>query len=244
MVKLAIQNEDYAQTSLTPGEMDLLTKQWKDMFLPMWSMERTYINSRWGLVQGFIEAAKNALDELAFGGFNAGNQEIGISAIRPGHVGLVESAACESNNVWAWKHDCLGIVNAVGLENWIHSPAGATTAFQISDHEAVFPMYIVEENCSPKIQVVKMDIGRTNVLHYDVAACRMSDAANGGLTLIPLPTTFWLPNADVFMALGFKRAGFVEPRLGGFTIGEGVFLNATNYIASTNTVTTQTVASF
>lgn len=243
MVKLAIQNEDFAQTKLSAGEHDLFVKQWNDLFLAPWNFEKQYINSRQAMVGMALECAKNALDELVFGGLNAGNQEIGFSFIRPGQVGLVEAAACESNNVWAWKHDATKIVNALGLENWIHSPAAATTAYAVSDHEFVYPMYIIEEQASPKIQVVKMDIGRTNILHYDVAACRIIDQATG-IPLIPLPTTFWLPNMDVLVALGFKAAGYVEPRLGGFCIAEGSFLNSTNYIAATNSVATQAVASF
>jgi len=192
-------------------------------------------------MQTALEVAKNSLDEITFGGMNAGNGEIGFTMIRPGHVGFVESAACESNNVWAWKHDCVKIVNAVGFENWIHSPAGATTPFNVMEDSFIYPMYIVEENANAKIQCVKMDIGRTNVLWYDVAACRL--ATEDGINLIPLPTTFWLGETDALMALGFKAAGFVEPRLGGFTVAKGSFLNACNYVANGNSVQPQTVAS-
>lgn len=241
MVLLAIQNEDYAQTSLTPTEGALFDKQFNDLFMPAWSLERQFIGSKMNLVRTALEVAKNSLEELTFGGLNCGNGEIGFSMIRPGHVGLVEGAVPESNNVWPWKHDCVKIVNAVGFENWIHSPTTATTAFAVNHDEFVYPMYIAEETTNAKIQCVKMDIGRTNVLWYDVVNCRLT--TEDGLDLIPLPTTFWLPDTDAILALGFMAAGYVAPRLGGFTVAKGSFLNATNYIAATNSIAAQIVAS-
>jgi len=242
MVKLAIQNEEFATTALTGEEMSLLTTQWNDIFMPPWSFERQFINSKWNTVLDAVTAAKNALDELKFGGFNGGNSELTISAIRPGHVGLVSATVAEADNVWKWKHDTVKEGTAVGFENWIHSPTTATTAYTLPEELFIYPMYIVEENCSPKIQTVKMDIGRTNILHYDVRACRLRDYQTG-LNLIPLPTTFWLPEMDVLVALGFKQSGVTEPRLGGFTIGKGIIMNATNYTSSTNTVTATVTAS-
>ena len=87
-----------------------------------------------------------------------------------------------------------------------------------------------------------MDIGRTNILFYDVTMSRIRDYQTG-ITLTPLPTTFWLSDMDVLMALGFSAAGFTQPRLGGFCVGKGSFLNSTNYVAATNSIATETVAS-
>jgi hypothetical protein len=242
MVKLAIQNEEFATTALTGEEMNLLTAQWNDIFMAPWSYERQYVNAHWGTVLDAVTAAKNSLDELKFGGFNGGNSELSMSAIRPGQVALVNGAVPEANNVWKWKHDTVKEANGVGYENWIHSPTTATTAYTLPEELFIYPMYIVEENCSPKIQTVKMDIGRTNILHYDVRACRLRDYQTG-LNLIPLPTTFWLPEMDILVALGFIYSGVTEPRLGGFTIGKGFFMNSTAYIAATNTIATQMTAS-
>lgn len=242
MVKLAIQNEEFATTALTSEEMNTLQAQWNDIFIPPWSFERQFIQLRWQTVQDAVSAAKNSLDELKFGGFNAGNSELAISMIRPGHVGLVNGNVPEANNVWKWKHDTVKEANAVGFENWIHSPTTATTAYTLPEELFIYPMYIVEENCSPKIQTVKMDIGRTNILYYDARACRLRDYQTG-INLIPLPTTFWLPEMDILIALGFKESGVTEPRLGGFTIGKGFFMSATSYAANTNTIATTTTAS-
>lgn len=242
MVQLAIQNETFAETMLTPEEMKLLTTQWQELFMPPWSYERQFVNSRWPIVVQGVQAAKNALEERKFGGFNCGNSEIGISPIRPGQVGLVNGVVPEADNVWKWKHDTVKAAQGVGFENWIHSPTAATTAYTIPDHSFFIPLYIIEENCSPRIQTVKMNIGRTNILYYDVAACRLRDYQSG-TNLIPLPTTFWPPMIDVLIALQFKMNGTTEPRLGGFVVAEGTWLNSSAYVASTNTVTTETTAS-
>ena len=235
MVKLLTQNEEFAETALTGQEMQIFAGQWADLWMPEWSFERRFVQKHFGKVLNAVQCAKNALNELRFGGFNAGNSEFGISPIRPGQVGLVDAVACEANNVWKWCHDTKKEAQGVGFEYWIHSPLVAPTAFTLNDEEFIYPMYIVEENCSPKIQTVKMNIGRTNILYYDVRASRLRDYQTG-TNLIPLPTTFWLPEMDVQVALGFKYAGVTEPRLGGFCIAKGSFLNATSYNDSTNSV--------
>lgn len=241
MVTLAIQNETFAETGLTAEENGIWRAQWNELFMPPWSYERQFINSRMGIVEAGIRAAKNALEEKKFAGFNAGSGELGISPIRPGHVGLVEGTVPESNNVWKWKHDCVKAANAVGFENWIHSPTTATTAYAVHKDSFIIPLYILEENCCPRIQTVKLDIGRANILYYDVCASRIRDYTSG-INLIPLPTTFWAPEVDILVALQHKMNGTTEPRLGGFTVALGSFLDASTYIASTNTVATQTTA--
>ena len=242
MVELTIQNATFAETALTPEEQTLWQTQYNELWYQPWSFERSFLNSRRAVIDAGIRAAKNALDERKFGGLNAANSEIGISTIRPGHVGLVNGVDPEADNVWKWKHDCIKSANAVGFENWIHSPTAPTTAFSVCDDSFIIPLYIVEENCSPRIQTVKMDIGRANILHYDVAACRMRDYQSG-VNLIPLPTTYWAPEMDVLVALGHKMNGTTEPRLGGFCVAEGQFLDATYYTASTHTVVAGTTAS-
>lgn len=241
MAELVIQNATFAETELTPQELITWNTQWAELFMPPWSFERQFINTRKSIVLQGIQAGKNALDEKKFGGINAANSEIGISMIRPGHVGLVNGVDPEADNVWKWKHDCKKIARAVGLENWIHSPVAPTTAYSVPKDAFIIPLYIVEENCSPRIQLIKMDIDRSNILYYDVCASRLRDYQTG-LNLIPLPTTFWAPEVDVTVALGFKMNGSTEPRLGGFTVALGQFLDATNYAASTNTVVAETNA--
>lgn len=240
MVELSIQNATFAETALTPEEAAIWNTQFNDLWYQLWSFERQFVKSKMKVVEQGIRAAKNALDERKFGGLNAANSELGITTIRPGQVGLVNGTDPEADNVWKWKHDCIKESQGTGFENWIHSPTAPTTAFGVNDDSFFIPLYIVEENCSPRIQTVKMDIGRANILHYDAAACRIRD---NGLNLIPLPTTFWAPEMDVLVALGFKMNGTTEPRLGGFCVAEGNFLNATYYTASTHTVIPGTAAS-
>lgn len=242
MVVLGIQNATFAETALTPEENNVFDAQWQALFCPPWSFERQFINSRMAIVKAGVRAAKNSLDEKKFGGLNCANSELGMSMIRPGQVGLVNGGNPEADNVWKWKHDTRKIRQSVGLENWIHAPNSPTTAFVVNDDSFFIPLYILEENCSPRIQLIKMTIGRENILFYDVCASRIRDYTSG-INLIPLPTTFWAPEIDVLVALGFKMNGTTEPRLGGFCIAEGGFLNATNYRASTTTVIPETVAS-
>lgn len=241
MVYLTVQNEEFAETALTPQELEILQVQWRELFMPPWSYERQFVNSRWSLVLAGVQAAKNSLEEKKFAGFNAGNGELGISPIRPGHVGLVNGTVPEADNVWKWKHDCVKAAQGVGFENWIHSPTTATTALTLHEDQFVLPLYILEENCSPRIMTVKMDIGRANILYYDVCASRIRDYTSG-INLIPLPTTFWPPEISVLVALQHKMNGTTEPRLGGFTIALGSFLDSSTYTASTNTIVTGTTA--
>lgn len=243
MVVLGIQNATFAETALTGEEEAIFNAQWASLFCAPWSFERRFVDSKMNVVKAGLRAAKNALNERKFGGLNGANSELGLTPIRPGQVGLVNGNNPESNNVWKWKHDCVKATNGVGFENWIHSPTSPTTAFAVNDDSFFIPLYIFEENCSPRIQTIKMDIGRANILYYDVTMSRIRDYVSG-MNIIPLPTSFWAPDMDVLIALQHKMNGTTEPRLGGFCVAEGQFLNASTYIASTNTVVPQFTASF
>ena len=243
---MSVQNEEFTTQELTPEERSLFEKQFSELFYPPWSLEREFILSRKQFVVHGIEAAKHKLDGLTFGGFNAGANELGISPIRPGHVGLCHNAAntnAEADNTWKWKGGKLAAAPAynTGFDGWIHSPTSDTTAFTVHEDAFIIPMYIVEESASPKLQTVKIDVGRSDILYYDVSAARLRDARTG-ISLIPLPEMFWGPNVDVLVAVQAREAGTLDIRLGGFTVAKGTFLDATTYTPSGNTVATATVA--
>jgi len=243
-VKLSVQNEEFTTDPLTKDERDLFEEQFNDLFYPPWSLERRFILSRKDFILAGIEVAKNKLDGLTFGGFNAGANELGISPIRPGHVGLVRASSttnAEADQVWKWAGNASKPTYNTGFDGWIHSPSSDTTAFTVHEDSFIIPMYIVEETASPKLQTVKIDVGRTDILYYDVSACRFRDAQTG-ISLIPLPKMFWGPNTDVLVAVQAKEAGTLDIRLGGFTVAKGTFLDATVYTVSTNTVAPATKA--
>jgi len=243
-IKLGIQSEEFTTTPLTTYERDLFEDQLKELFYPPWNLERQYVLSKHDIILVALEAAKNSLDDKTFGGFNAGANEIGMSTIRPGHVGLCRDGAhtnAEADNTWKWVSNASAPGYNTGFDGWIHSPTSDTTAFTVHEDSFILPLYIVEESASPKLQTVKIDVGRTDVLYYDVSAARIRDAKTG-ISLYPLPTTFWGPNTDVLVAVQAKEAGTLDIRLGGFTFALGTFLDATTYTPSTNTVAPATVA--
>lgn len=245
MVDLDVQHESFAETALTPGEMELFDAQWNALFFPPWSFEREFINTRKAQVDQGVRAAKNALDEKNFGGFNAGANEIGISTIRPGQVGLCRSGAdtnAEGDNTWVWtrRNGTVPAYNAA-YDCWIHSPNTVATALTLHKDQFVIPLYIVEQSTSPKLQTVKIDIGRSDILYYDCAANQIRDA-RAGLSLYPLPTTFWGPEISVLISIQTKVAGALELRLGGFCVALGTFLNASTYNGSTHTIVPYTAS--
>jgi len=242
MVELDVQHETFAVTALTPEEQELFNTQWNALFFPPWSLERELINSRMAVVEQGISAAKNSLDERKFGGFNAGANELGISTIRPGHVGLVGDTA-EGDNTWVWtRRNATAPADDAAYDCWIHSPSAAATAFSLNRNEFVIPLYIVEQSTSPKLQTVKIDIGRSDVLYYDCAANQLKDERSG-ISLYPLPATFWGPTIDVLISIQASVAGAVTLRLGGFCVALGTFLNASSYVVNeTNSVTTYVTA--
>ena len=168
MVYLGIQNENYQESVLTDNEMKIFENEWNMMFLPEWNLERKFLNLKKATVLAGLKAAKNALAEKAFGGFNAGANEIGLSTIRPGHVGLAKSGsdtAAEGDNTWIWTSGTVAKPGYnVGFENWIHSPNTATTAYSVPEDMFIMPLYFVEQSVSPKVQTLKMDIGRQDIL--------------------------------------------------------------------------------
>lgn len=243
-VKLVTQKEEFTTTELTAEERALFEEQFRDLFYPPWSLERQFITARKDFILDGIAVAKNKFD-LSFGGFNAGANELGISPIRPGHVGLCKSStstAAEADNTWRWTSVTTAPGYTAGFDNWIHSPSSATTAFTVHEDSFIIPTHIVEESATPKLQCIKIDVGRTDILYYDVSACRIRDNATG-INLIPLPRMYWGPNTDVLVAIQTKESGYVDLRLGGFTIAKGTFLDATVYEANGNTVKPRTNAS-
>jgi hypothetical protein len=243
-VTLLAQNEEFTTKCLSGDEERVFNKEFEDLFYPPWNLERRYIVQNKGFLMDGIGVAKHALDELRFGGFNAGANELGISPIRPGHVGMAHAATttvAEADQTWEWASNASAPAYGTGFENWIHSPTTATTAFSVHEDSFIIPMYVVEESASPKIQTLKIDAGRSDILYYDVRASVLRDAQTG-ISLIPLPKMFWSPNDTVLVAIQAKEAGAIEPRLGGFTVAKGTFLDATTYTVSTNTVATSTVA--
>lgn len=244
-VKLAIQNEEFTTTPLTDRERALFEEQFAELFYPPWSLEREYILSKKDVVIAGIEAAKNALGDKTFGGFNAQANEIGISPIRPGHVGLCHDGTytnAEADNTWKWIKNAAAPSYNTGFDTWIHSPTSDTTAFTVHKDCFIIPLYIVEESASPKLQTIKIDVGRSDILYYDVSACRIRDNRTG-ISLIPLPTTYWGPNTDVLVAVQAKESGTLDIRLGGFTVALGTFLDATVYQPDGNTVKPATLSS-
>lgn len=243
-VYLSIQKEEFATSELTPEEKRLFEEQFNDLFYPPWSLERQFILSRKDFVLKGIEAAKHKLDELTFGGFNAGANELGISPIRPGHVGLCHDGTytnAEADNTWKWIKNASAPSYNTGFDGWIHSPSSDTTAFTVHKDSFIIPLYIVEESASPKLQCVKIDVGRSDILYYDVRGSILRDEQTG-ISLIPLPKMFWGPNVDVFVSVQAKEAGTLELRLGGFTVAKGTFLDATVYQPDGNTVKTATLS--
>jgi len=244
-VRLAIQKEEFATTPLTPDERELFEAQYAELFFPPWSVERRFIDSRKDKVLQALEVAKNALDDRRFGGINAGDNEIGMSVIRPGHVGLCRDGTytnAEADNTWRWVKTASAPGYNTGFDTWIHSPTHDTNPFVVHKDCFIFPMYIVEESASPKLQTIKINVGRTDILYYDVSACRLRDPQTG-ISLIPLPTMYWGPNTDVKIAVQAKEAGTLEIRLGGFTFALGSFLDATTYQPDGNTVKVAKIAS-
>lgn len=237
-VKLEIQNEEFTTTALTDRELTVFEKQFAELFYPPWSLEREFILGKKDVVLRGIEAAKNVLGEKTFGGFNAQANEIGISPIRPGHVGLCHDATntfAEADNTWKWISNAARPSYNTGFDTWIHSPTSNTSAFTVHKDSFIIPLYIVEESASPKLQTIKINVGRSDILYYDCSACRIRDNRTG-ISLIPLPTTFWGPSTDVLVAVQAKEAGALEIRLGGFTVALGTFLDATVYQPDGNTV--------
>lgn len=242
MVKLNIQGATFSEAQLEASEMAIFDAQWRELFMPQWSLERQLVNSRLGHVKKAIAAAKNDFKGKKFGGFNAQAGEVGISPIRPGHVGLADTGGAEGDNTWIWTEASTAPAADVGFDNWIHSPTSATTAFSIHEDSFIYPFYIAEESPTPILQTIKMDIGRSDILYLDVSAGRIRDQKSPGASYIPLPNTFWSPNSDALIGVQTKKSGYLDIRLGGFTIAEAEFLDATCYDDDTNTVVAETSA--
>ena len=236
-MKLSVQNNaNFAEDELEKLEMDTFTAQWAEMFMPAWSLERQLINSRLEIVLKAVKASKNIFVKK-FGGFNPQGGEFGLTPIRPGIAGLCAATVAEGNNSWIWAAPTTAPGTAVGFDGWIHSPTGATTPYTLPANVNIYPFYCAEESTTPILQTVKMDINRANILWIDMSAGHIRDPKAPNICFYPLPNTFWTEQTNVEVSIQTKKTGYMDLRLGGFTIAETEMLDASSYTASTNTVT-------
>lgn len=218
-IRIDVQNSVFPLSPFTPDEVAKWDASYRNLFTNRNGVIRDLFEERKPHLFAAARAAKKALKERSFGAFGAPNTEIGMSPIRPGHVGFTTNAGnSKPNNVWRFQ------IAAATETNWI----GAGTGTPLSNGQNLFlaPVGILELSGAPLIDQVKIDMGRSSLLPMDTHHLRVPDVPGApNVHMLPLPQVYWGPNETVSYRVWSDAGGVSEPVLTGIAYGLGLVLN-------------------
>lgn len=166
--------------------------------------------------------AKHDLEAKNFGGINAGDNEIGFSILRPGHI-RADPATGAAENDWYFTP------GATGWVDWIGDGAGNNKVVD-EDEVLLVLAFTDQEDAATEISGINVDeFGRNmDMLPQDLNDARLFDNDNEQ-QVVSLPTLIGQENDDVHIRLRADRDVERQPRLFGFTFALGTRLNVEDY---------------
>lgn len=168
--------------------------------------------------------AKHDIDGNNFGGLNAGDNEVGFSILRPGHIRRDPSGNMQ--NDWFFQP------NSTGYVDWIGDGAGNN--FIVNEDQVVVVLGLIDQEATPTpISGFNVeDFGRNmDMLPRDLNAMRLQDN-DTEVQVRQLETLIGQEEDEVHCQLRYDRQVERQPRLLGFTFAKGRFLNQEDYSAA------------
>lgn len=190
-------------------ELSIFKAQFGDLMSMDGSDERRIMLAR---VEQYIlglRAVKQALNQAAFSGVNAGDTEVGMQIIRPQ---FTRAAA-------TWKTDWTVTV-AAAWADWLYEVAGQP--FAVGKDFGLCVTHLKGlVTPSPLTAEVKFQISRTGILlPQDVRALAVGDTTNQ-VSIVPLPTMILIPKASFYARIRSDVGGKDNLALGGVVFGLG-----------------------
>lgn len=173
--------------------------------------------------------AKQVFDEKVFGGINAGDNEIGFSVLRPGHIDNGVNKA--DLNEWYFQP-------GAGLNDWIGNGTAGTTAgaggsnnYLVTEDQVMVVLGFMDLEQGPsEISMINVqEFGRNmDMLPIGTTRSRLMDNEND-IQFTSLPTLIAQENDNIHIRLRYDRDVERQPALFGFTYGLGSYLNTEDY---------------
>lgn len=185
------------------------------------------INQRQETIARVATLAKAEIDGKTFGGINAGDNEIGFSVLRPGHILETGGSAIVTDSD-DWYADPAG---STGWVDWIGDGTTNKTLTSGANEQLVLALAFVDQSSNQtEVSGINVDtFGRNmDMLPLDLNDAKLQDNEND-LSVAPLPALVGQENDDVYIKLRFDRDVERQPRLFGFNFSLGSQLNTEDY---------------
>jgi len=216
------QRKSFPTEAFTDKEAQLLEDQLNQLIFDLDSSALTELaRQRQDAVARTAVFAKQVFDEKLFGGVNAGDNEIGFSVLRPGHI-FSDSTGTVQND---WYFD-------PGTTGWVDWIGDGTTAnnYTVGENQVTVILAFMDQDVGSEVSAVNVEeFGRNvDMLPHDLNALRLRDN-DTEQQVAALPTLIAQENDNVHVRLRADRNVESQPRLFGFTFGLGTFLDAEDY---------------
>lgn len=221
--ELASHANEFGTESFTQNEAQLFQNQVNDLLVGLRGTAMgALLRQRQGTLARVAAYAKAELDGNTFGGINAGDNQIGFSVLRPGHI-RSDPASGASENDWFFDPDTTGVVDWIGnggSNNFTVSEDQVSVAFAFADQS---------EGQSPISMLDIETFGRNmDLLPTDTNNARLRDNTTEQQA-VPIPTVVASERDQVYCKLRVDKAVERQPRFFGVTFGLGSFLNNDEY---------------
>lgn len=234
--KVEFENETFVGRELLETEKQILTDQTANMMAAPDSFCSWLLENNFPKVQGALEVAKERFD-APFTGISAGDSEIGIQKIRPGHILRIDNAPTGTPSTEtpsnSWKSSAVSpTAFTAGLDYWIGWGAGNTTAVNIDRELCILPLAIgFTQGVAPVVEELVIKVGGTE---YPVQVARDAWFADNkfGIRVTPIRPFLLSPKATCLVQVHSIAASTdQELVLLGVTFGLGRKLRKATYTA-------------
>lgn len=220
--RVSVHNTDFPTEAFNSTEAELFNNQLNTLFSGIQSgVLSSVLQERSEMIANVAAYAKSELDAKNFGGINAGDNEIGFSELRPGHILSDDSGTVQ--NDWYFEPD------SAGWNDWIGDGTQANN-YSIGDNQVSVVFAFVDQDVSSEVSALNIDEWdrSMDMLPHDLNSMTLRDNDND-VMVQPLPTLVATDGADIHARLKYDRKAESQPRLYGVTFGLGEYLNTEDY---------------
>lgn len=220
--ELAIHDDEFPTQSFNPGEAKLFENQLNALFADIDSSVLTNIlKMREQQIARVATFAKQELDGKVFGGINAGDNQVGMSVMRPGHIYQDDTGTLQND----WYYDPAG---TTGWQDWIGD--GSSNNYSVGEDQVSVVFAFVDQDVNSEVSGLNVEeFGRNmDMLPHDLNDARLADNKNE-MMVKNLPTLVAQNNDNVHVRLRLDRDVESQPRLFGLTFALGGYLNSEDF---------------
>jgi len=218
---IRLYSTDYEMSDLDAEEQNIFENQFEALLNADGSVERQVLRDRKSVCNSFVRAAKYALDNKKFKGFNPADMELGFGLIRPGHTKV-------ANVVRANWFTAVPVAGPAAWVQHIGGP-GAAVGFQLSEDHALCITHLTSlDTPNPLVVETRFANGREILIPYDMRSIALGDN-DTQVAVYPIPTVWAMPESILLQRIEGDRVGNTNLKLGGITVGTGRFMSQEDY---------------